>query len=304
MRFNKRNWKAVVLCIFAATVFWFFNALNKTYTTNIRFPLSFDYSHENYVPVKPLPKEVRINVTGIGWNLFRRSSGIKVPPLTIPLDRPAEVKKIVGSTLPGFFSSQLEGLEINFVITDTLYLNIQPKAGRWLKLGLHPLDRNIRKDYTIASDIKIQPDSIFIEGPMAMITKLKEPAQLKITDQNIDENFHQDVEVLLPDGDLFQRNPPTVLVSFSIEKLVQIRDSIQLEVENFSSRSRSVFGSRKIPCTFAIPESRIKTFTLDSVIALIDLQGFKKGTMKVLPQLHGLPDHSRILKLDSIRVAL
>jgi hypothetical protein len=66
LRFNQRNWRAVVLCIFAATVFWFFNALNKTYTTNLRFPLSFDYDHENFVPVKALPRDVRINGQRVG----------------------------------------------------------------------------------------------------------------------------------------------------------------------------------------------------------------------------------------------
>src|SRR5687767_9682749 len=94
LRFNRKNWKAVVLCVLAATVFWFFNSLNKRYTTNITFPVTFDYDDENYIAVKPLPSSVRINVTGVGWDLFRRSLGIKIPPLVIPIDRPAEVKKI------------------------------------------------------------------------------------------------------------------------------------------------------------------------------------------------------------------
>ena len=122
LRFNKKNWKAVVLCIFTATVFWFFNALNKEYTTTISFPLEFDYNRDRYIPVKPLPQDVRINVTGIGWNLFRRSAQVKVPPLVIPLDRPTDVQKIVGSTLPAFFANQLGDFQINFVITDTLHI--------------------------------------------------------------------------------------------------------------------------------------------------------------------------------------
>src|SRR5688572_3026280 len=105
LRFNRKNWRAVVLCIFAATVFWFFNALNKTYTTNINFPVRFDFDQSNYVPVSSLPNDVRINVTGNGWDLFKRSTGVKAVPLEIPLGRPAEVKKIVGSTLPVIFSN-------------------------------------------------------------------------------------------------------------------------------------------------------------------------------------------------------
>ena len=75
-----------MLCVFTATIFWFFNALNKTYTTNINFPLAFDYDSENFIPVEGLPQTVRLNVTGNGWELFKRSTGVKQDPLEIPLE--------------------------------------------------------------------------------------------------------------------------------------------------------------------------------------------------------------------------
>src|SRR6478609_8928242 len=123
LRFNQRNWKAVVLCVLTASVFWCFNALNKRYTTTLSFPIQFEFDRERFIAVRPLPSQVRINVTGIGWNLLRRSTGVRVPPLLISLDRPTEVRKIVGSTLPGIFSTQLGGFDINFILTDTLHLS-------------------------------------------------------------------------------------------------------------------------------------------------------------------------------------
>src|SRR5688572_25830847 len=124
LRFNRRNWKAVVLCVFTATVFWFFNALNKTYTTNINFPLTFDYDKENFIPVQSLPQTVRLNVTGNGWELFKRSTGVKQDPLQLPLERPGEIKKIEGSGLRLPFSSQVDGLQINHVLSDTIHIDL------------------------------------------------------------------------------------------------------------------------------------------------------------------------------------
>jgi hypothetical protein len=304
LRFNKKNWKAIALCFFAATIFWFFNALNKSYTTNINFPLAFDYRQESYLPVETLPTEVRINVSGIGWNLFRRSSGIKVPPLVIPLDRPSEVKKIVGSTLPGFFSNQLEGLEINFVVTDTLYLNIQPKANRWLRLSLDSIQKNLNQNYAIAGKVKLVPESVFVEGPVTLITKLEEPVRLKVNEQNINENFRQDIEIDLANSDLILYNPSTVSVAFDIEKFVRITDSVRLELRNIPPRSNPWIEVSKIPCTFAIRESMIKDFKPDSVKAVLDLKGFKRGELKLVPTLIGLPENSQVIKIDSIRISL
>src|SRR5688572_29636920 len=136
LRFNRRNWRAIALCFFAAAVFWIFNALNKRYTTNVNFPLAFEYNEENYIAVRPLPSDVRLNVTGLGWNLFRRSIGLRVPPLVIPLDKPTEVRKIVGGTLPALFANQLEGCDINFVLTDTLQVALEAKSRRWVSLRL------------------------------------------------------------------------------------------------------------------------------------------------------------------------
>ncbi len=54
-----------------------------------------------------LPKSVNLNVSGNGWDLFRRHLGVKVPPVIIPLERAKEIKKIVGSTLPPMLATQV-----------------------------------------------------------------------------------------------------------------------------------------------------------------------------------------------------
>src|SRR5690606_22277689 len=153
LRFNRRNWKAVVLCFVAATVFWFFNALNKTYTTTISFPLAFEYDEENFVAVSGLPQNVRLNVTGNGWELFKRSTGVKRESLQIPLERPGEVKKIVGTGLKFSFTNQLNGLEINHVLNDTIYVDLEPKTERWIHVQVDSVQYNLKKGYGLTSDI-------------------------------------------------------------------------------------------------------------------------------------------------------
>jgi hypothetical protein len=302
LRFNQRNWKAVVLCIFAATVFWFLNALNKTYTTNLRFPLSFDYDHQNFVPVKALPHTIRINVTGNGWDLFRRSAGLKIPPLEIPLERPIETKKIIGSTLPAFFTNQIEGLEINYVLTDTIYVDLEPKAGRWVTLQLDTTQISIKEGYGLASYISILPDSIFIEGPKPIVNDLKEPLKLTLPFKNIDDQFMEDVEVQLPSAEVIKRDPPVVAVMFNVEKLVSIEDSVRLVIRNIPSTVWPVIGRKKIPVTITLPQNLADQLVIDSVTAVLDLKKFKRGERMMLPKVAGLPPFSKAVRIDSVRV--
>jgi hypothetical protein len=303
LRFNRRNWKAVVLCIFAATIFWFFNALNKTYTTNINFPLQFDFDSRIYVPVKALPENVRINVTGNGWDLFKRSAGVKISPLEIPLDRPSETKKIVGSTLPVYFASQMSGMQINFVITDTLYVDLEPRVGRYIKLSMDSLIYNLKKGYLLASEVSIEPDSVFLEGPMRIINRFKEPVMLQLRQRNIDEDFSEDVEIEIPSSDVIQRNPPTVQVNFKVEKAIVIEDSLTITAENVPP-SISEIEERKIPVVLEIPESDAKTFNINKVKAVLNLKRFKRGEARILPRVDGLPPFGRVVKIDSVYIKL
>jgi hypothetical protein len=303
LRFNRKNWRAVVLCIFAATVFWFFNALNKTYTTNINFPVKFDFDKANYVPVSSLPNNVRINVTGNGWDLFKRSTGVKAVPLEIPLGRPAEVKKIVGSTLPVIFFNQVDGLEINFVLTDTLYVDLEPKAGRWITLAMDSLQFNLRRGYGLASEVLLIPDSVFIEGPLRLISAFKEPVPLKLRQRNIDENFREDVELDIPLSDVIKRDPPTVSVQFDVSPMVTVQDSILITAENVPPTVAEV-ESKYIPITVSVPETRLEQFTLDSARAVLDLKNFTRGEAKILPRIEGLPPFTIVIKMDTVRIRL
>lgn len=302
LRFNKRNWKAVALCVFAATVFWFFNALNKSYTASIDFPLSFEYRQEGYIPVRPLPDEIKLNVTGVGWNLFRRSIGVKFPPLIIPIERPTEVKKIVGSTLPALFANQLEGFEINFVLADTIYVAIEPRKTRWVSLELDSPSILFKKGYGIASPVSVVPDSIFIGGPFGLITELSEPHYLKLDERNIDENFNDDVEVKFLNKELVQQSAPTVKVKFEVDRLREINDSVPVVLRNLPGNVHPQIEKAVVPINIMIPERYLDQYKADSVRAVIDFRKVRRGQSKQLPELTGLPPYTRIIRNDSIRL--
>jgi hypothetical protein len=304
LRYNRRNWKAVVLCIFTATIFWFFNALNKTYTTNISFPLTFDYDDKNFIPVTNLPENVRLNVTGNGWELFKRSAGVKPDPLEIPLERPGEVKKIVGAGLKFSFSNQLNGLEINHVLSDTLYVDLEPRSGRWIKLSVDSIQYNIKRSYGLTSEVAVMPDSTYVEGPKRIVERIKEPVMLTIPQRNIDEYYMENIPVEVPFQELVTLQPAAVSVMFNVEEMVTVRDSIRLAIVNIPETVSEVMNSGKIPVILSVPESYHQDLRIDSLKAILDLTNFTGGVKKILPRVEGLPPYSSIVRIDSVTVRL
>ena len=59
---RKANWTIILLCFSTAATFWFFNALNKVYTTRIDYPIELVYNKDSLVLVKEPPREIAINI--------------------------------------------------------------------------------------------------------------------------------------------------------------------------------------------------------------------------------------------------
>ena len=300
LRFNNKNWKAILLCIFAAAIFWVFNALNKNYSANINFPLAFEYDEENYVPVKTLPEQVKLNVSGLGWDLFRKSSGLKVTPLRIPLENPAEVKKIVGATLPPLLSTQLEGIQINFVLTDTIHLSIDPKVKRKILLTVD-VGQYLKMDFAPASAITIQPDSVWLEGPQSLISALPDSLPLSLP-KGIDKSIDEQMEVELS-SDLISATPSVVNVKFSVDRLIEISDTVALQVINIPNAVKASALVEEVHYTIQLPASLANAEAQKSVFAIVDLAGLDKGAHKLIPRLVGLNEFARLISIDTLHVS-
>ena len=149
---GKTNLKVAILCLIAATLFWFFNSLNKDYTANVRYPISFIYDTDTYQEIDELPEEVLLNMTGVGWNLLRRYFGFQSEPLLIRLDIPAGTKSIAGNVLPTAITDQVSDLQLNYVLTDTLYINIDRKVSRYLKLAVDESTIDLEDNYVLQSN--------------------------------------------------------------------------------------------------------------------------------------------------------
>lgn len=289
------------LCIFAATIFWFFNALNKNYSATISFPLQFDYDQKRYMSVKELPGEVQINVSGMGWDLFRRSFGLKVPSLVIPLERPADVKKIVGSTLSPVFSSQLEGVQINFVLTDTLFIAIDYIAQRHLAVHIDSVIKNLRPGYMITSPVTIDPDTIQLEGPQSRLNEFDKVVSLPFIPKNIDENFNETIDIIIPNGELIKKNPEQLRVKFTVDKIARVRDSVLLEVINLPPRWKSKLDISTINIEIELPQQQSSIDSL-ALHAILDLKNLTRGRHKLTPTIHGLPTYARLVAIDTVTV--
>lgn len=299
LRFDRANWKAVMLCFLTATVFWLFNAFNKDYSTNVRFPLHFEYNRGEFIPVSALPHQININVTGKGWDLFRNLLGLKLPEITIPLDRPKEIKKIVGASLPPLIQPQLGKLHINYLITDTLHVSIDEKDSHRYKVAVTLTNFSFRKGFGRISPIVILPDSVTLEGPKSVLHEMPDSISLAINAEKIDQNFNEDFEVIVANSDNVRRDPPIVKVLFEVGSVIEKKMKIRVKL---SSLSLFDYWPDSAHVWFRIPSNRAEDFELLSKDISIFVDAKKlRGVGKVIPKVLAFPTYAELIKVDTIQ---
>ncbi|MBK8289637.1 MAG: hypothetical protein IPK96_00540 [Flammeovirgaceae bacterium] len=302
-RFDRANWRAVALCILAASIFWVFNAFNKSYATNIKFPLQFEYNQDRFVSVNSLPKEITVNVSGYGWDLFQRSIGMRLPKLVIPLDRPTEVKKIVGSSLPPLLSNQLGGLTINFVLDDTLRLQIDERDSHKFMVTPDLSQVSFKEGYARSSPVVILPDSVTLVGPKSLLHQLPSSLVVLLPEVSLNKSFREDIEIQVPASESLIRNPSVVSVMFDVAAVEVIERKIGIMLTNTPGSIKSSYLD-SVKIKVQIPKDQLINFESEfsAISAILDLKNKSKGAYKVCPAVVGLPKYAELISIDSLLV--
>lgn len=296
------RFRVIALCFLAAATFWFLNALNEDYSATVRYPLEFIYDQEKYVAVDRLPEYVQLNVTGLGWNLLRNNLGIKVTPIQIPLDNPLETKKISGAAMPGYISDQLNEFDLNYVITDTISLNIDRTEDRLFHIHLDSLTVDLEDDYRITSPVNITPDTLRIYGPATVLAELGDTLALNLPQDNVDENYKEIVLVTVthPKAALLSRNPPTVEVAFDVAEFVTNSRRLTITPENMPEGA-SISPTEMI-FSYVVQAEQAEEIKPTDFILTADFKNMNREDSSIIPVISKMPQGISDIRLDSVQV--
>ncbi len=248
------NWKVVLLSFLGATTFWFFSALGKNYNYRIEYPIEFVYNQDSLVAIKPLPEYVDIDVSGGGWDLFRDSFWFGSDPITIELDNPAAVRYLTRPTILPIISEQLDEFRINFLFTDTLYVDIDRKISKRVRLKIDSINVSMDEDHRIISPITLTPDTAIIFGPTSFIDTLGTDYTIELDAEEIDKSFDRFVKLGLPQSWGINSTPPTVNVQFEVDRFDQLELAAIVEQQNFPEDSSMYVSDPNVTVRFVVQQ--------------------------------------------------
>jgi hypothetical protein len=227
------KFKAVVVCILISTTFWFFSALNKTdYTTQIDHPVEFIFDETQFMPIIDLPEKLRIEVTGGGWDLMTRSFGFGMEAVQINLSDPSSSKYQLTSTLRGDLSANMTNINLNFILNDTLFYNIQKIVKRRIPIVFDSISLILEVGFEMTSPIQIDPQYIEFEGPENFVNAISNPFIIYPDDNIIDEDVNEQFEIPSLSSSLIRPSVSEVRAIFSVIEFFEYDREISVSLVN------------------------------------------------------------------------
>ncbi len=295
-----RNWKVVVLSLLGATTFWFFNELNKEYTTRLIYPLEFNFQRDSVVIMEPLPQTLKVDVTGGGWNLLRRTFILFNPtPITIDLYNPTLIKFYTRATLLPIVTEQLDELTVNYLLTDTIFFNIEEKMTKLVPVQVDSAGIQMREDYRIVTPIAISPDTVEIIGPKSLIDTLPNPYTIPVVEKRIDNDFDDGVEVGLSRADVTLAIPDEVQVSFGVDRYYRVTVPVTFDPLNFPEDSSTYPSQGTIDVAFTVRRAERDDEYIDTDFGItLDYQMLEESDSTIMPILIYAPEEA--IEIDLI----
>jgi hypothetical protein len=238
-RISKRklsNLKVVVLCIAAATTFWVLNALNKdNYTTIVDYPIQWEYDQNNYVPVKPLPKSIQIQISGNGWDLLRKYFNISTNAYPILVNSPAEKNYLLTADLKRGLGEFITPTLLENILGDTIPYQIDRIVTKTLIPVLDSTGYTLEKNRILEGKVTFNPDKLELTGPSSVVEAYEGKFPVVLNAKKISKNFSGKVPLELEEdlAKLVQLKQSEIQVDFSILTYLEGNKRLKIKKLNF-----------------------------------------------------------------------
>lgn len=118
--------RAILICVAVAFVLWLINALNKSYSVDMEYPVSIHYDTSKYSGLKPQPEKLRFNVTTTGWEVIKHARIFGRHPIQLDHTQFKNKRYITAQKLMPLVVKQIGGeLKVNYMNTDTLFVELK-----------------------------------------------------------------------------------------------------------------------------------------------------------------------------------
>ncbi len=228
--------KILLYCFVVGFFIWLFNELNNRSNATMLYPIDFKYENkEEFIVVSSPPKFIEISINGTGWNLLRNLLKMNIRSAEYNINKPSQTKFVLSSSLIPNISESLENVDLNYVVTDSIFFSIEQKKSKELTIKVDTLQFSFKENYERISDVNISHEEITVEGPESIISSMPDEYNINIDKVDISADYDKDIKI---DGlnKLLDVTPEKINLNFKVAEFViqEIQLNAYYDADNVS----------------------------------------------------------------------
>jgi hypothetical protein len=301
---KKGDWKAIAFCVFAAVTLWFFNAMTSDYDVDVTHPLIIRYEQKQYTPLTKLPTEIRFNTSASGWDIFTKTNFINSSPIELDMDDFKKKRYMTSARLKTIVAKQMNGIRINEVLDDTIYVNFDKVKSKKVKLQVDPTKLSLTEGYYLSGSVILDPMEAIVTGPASLMKNIPDVINVPITTKDISGNYEETVPLNVITDNHFTCNIDKVKVKLETFQLEKVEKELRLTKVNFPKNKKITLSDKNVQLTYYAKKEDLPLIETQKFEVLIDFYSLdiKNKTIKVklkkIPELiHGYQFKPAIIKV-------
>lgn len=266
---NKEDMKIAILCLMAASIFWFFHAMNDNYITNIEYPIEVRYDPSVIIKTGKIPKEINVNVSGYGWHLLRKQLFLRSKPCIIQVSNPNKQHYLTKYQLQNIIAKQLNSsnIKINQLDIDTFFLPFDWLVHKNVFLNLS--EENLDSLYVV-KNIEFSSDTIKINGPKKIVTTIDDT--ICVESKNINDAKENIFDIALKNYFPEEITLEDTIVNVFVELFEYKEQQLKLPIHILNTAQKDIIYHDSLSVYYQIREDSIPFLKSTDFNAIIHYQ--------------------------------
>lgn len=241
----KKKIPLIITSVVFSLIIWGTISLSDEYYTSVHVPLRIiDYPKDHTIGTN-IPKSITIKLRGIGWKLFSVKIGKDVTyNVSVQGDSGFQQIKLMDYLTDNRW--MLSELDIIDIVPATLSFAIEKRVRKKFKI-VPDLSLEFKTGYGLAQPVKVEPDSIIVDGPQTTINSLTHISTKLIKLNSLDKMTIKNIGFEELPGTSFEFN--FVSVTLDVQRIVDKQyNNIDVEVLDVPPDRDVVLLPNKISC--------------------------------------------------------
>ncbi|MCL1821975.1 MAG: hypothetical protein FWG22_04035 [Prolixibacteraceae bacterium] len=302
----RKNRKLIIFlnCLFIATILWFLNALGKSYTTTVSYPVRLINLPKNKFFMDEPPKQLALKVTAHGSTLLRYKMKFSFSPVILNVSdimdeydsKDPELFSVnipdITDKISAHFGSDFQILEIR---PQRLSLKFDSLETRAIPVALE-MDIGYSPRFDQAGEAQITPAKVNIIGLRNEIETLDTIYTKKEIFRNVKSDIRKEIALVIPKG--FSSENDKVLASIPIDEYTEKRFSVPINIRSLPPGTKIRLFPQEAEVSFKIGLRHYNDMNTNNFYLYVNWRDIENGEATLLIKNDTIPPLIKSVKIS------